>query len=52
MKLLLTTTKNPSVMNNAAYTLADAKLELPLDIEKIQAAINKNGSRNADLDAG
>lgn len=38
VKALLETTNNPLVMSNAAYELADAGQELPLDEEKVRTA--------------
>ncbi len=41
LKGLLETTSNPGYMNDAAYELADAKLLLPLDEQKIREALEK-----------
>jgi transglutaminase-like putative cysteine protease/tetratricopeptide (TPR) repeat protein len=41
LKPLLEKTENPSIMNNVGYALADANLDLPLDEEKVRAALDK-----------
>jgi tetratricopeptide (TPR) repeat protein len=38
---LLKSTDDPGVMNDAAYELANAKLELPLDEEKVRTALQR-----------
>ncbi|MFC6645717.1 DUF3857 domain-containing protein [Granulicella cerasi] len=41
MLALLKETDDPGLMNDAAYSLADAKLDLPLDDEKVRLALKR-----------
>jgi tetratricopeptide (TPR) repeat protein len=43
---ILKTTDNPGFMNDAAYELADAKLELPLDDVKVREALERMTSQS------